>query len=109
MKQRLAASLHLCDFHRFDVRYTTRCRFAHIFHDLMNLLRSFSFFEAPIDETCQMCREEGTSMPTVEVNDIQMYYEIHGEGRPLVLIGGLGLDLSELQSISSWLAQRYQV
>jgi 3-oxoadipate enol-lactonase len=48
-------------------------------------------------------------MPTVKVNDIQMYYEIHGEGRPLVLIGGLGLDLSELQSISSWLAQRYQV
>jgi pimeloyl-ACP methyl ester carboxylesterase len=48
-------------------------------------------------------------MPTVKVNDIQMYYEIHGEGKPLLLIGGLGLDLSELQSISGWLAQRYQV
>ena len=48
-------------------------------------------------------------MPTVKVNDIQIYYEIHGEGKPLFLIGGLGLDLSELQSISGWLAQRYQV
>ena len=48
-------------------------------------------------------------MPTVKVNDIQIYYEIHGEGKPLLLIGGLGLDLSELQSISGWLAQRYQV
>ena len=48
-------------------------------------------------------------MPTVKVNDIQMYYEIHGEGKPLFLIGGLGLDLSELQSMSGWLAQRYQV
>jgi len=32
-------------------------------------------------------------MPTVKVNDIQMYYEIHGEGKPLLLLGGLGLDL----------------
>jgi pimeloyl-ACP methyl ester carboxylesterase len=56
-----------------------------------------------------MCREEGTPMPTVKVNDIQIYYEIHGEGKPLFLIGGLGLDLSELQSMSGWLAQRYQV
>lgn len=48
-------------------------------------------------------------MPTVNVNDIQMYYEIHGEGKLLLLIGGLGLDLSELQSMSGWLAQRYQV
>lgn len=46
-------------------------------------------------------------MPILKVNDIQMYYEIHGEGKPLFLIGGLGL--SELQSISGWLAQRYQV
>jgi hypothetical protein len=25
-------------------------------------------------------------MPTAQVNDIQMYYEIHGEGQLLVLI-----------------------
>ncbi|WP_353892739.1 alpha/beta fold hydrolase [Proteinivorax hydrogeniformans] len=29
-------------------------------------------------------------MPTVKVNDISMYYEIIGEGEPLVLIEGLG-------------------
>jgi len=27
-----------------------------------------------------------------------MYYEIHGEGKPLVLIGGLGIDLSEWEA-----------
>jgi len=34
-------------------------------------------------------------MPYVKVNDIHMYYEIHGEGEPLVLILGLGTDISE--------------
>lgn len=48
-------------------------------------------------------------MPTIRVNDINMYYEIHGAGNPLLLIGGLGIDLSELESISSWLAQKYRV
>ncbi len=48
-------------------------------------------------------------MPTIAVNDIQMYYEIHGKGKPLVLIGGLSIDLSDLESISHWLAQNYQV
>ncbi|MHB8085089.1 MAG: alpha/beta fold hydrolase [Dehalococcoidia bacterium] len=32
-------------------------------------------------------------MPTLKINDINMYYEIHGEGEPLVLIQGLGGDL----------------
>lgn len=48
-------------------------------------------------------------MPAIKVNDIQMYYEIHGEGKPLVLIGGLASDLSEIESISHWLAQKYRV
>jgi len=30
-------------------------------------------------------------MPTVKVNDINMYYEIHGAGEPFVLIQGLGV------------------
>lgn len=29
-------------------------------------------------------------MAKIKVNDIDMYYEIHGEGEPLVLIEGLG-------------------
>lgn len=33
-------------------------------------------------------------MPVVKVNDINMYYEIHGEGEPLVLIHGSCFDLT---------------
>ena len=29
-------------------------------------------------------------MPKVKVNDIQIYYEVHGEGFPLLMIMGLG-------------------
>ena len=38
-----------------------------------------------------------------------MYYEIHSDGEPLVLIVGLGTDISELEGIIHWLAQKYQV
>jgi 3-oxoadipate enol-lactonase len=48
-------------------------------------------------------------MPYVQVNDIQMYYEIHGDGEPLVLIVGLGTDISEWDGIIRWLAQTYKV
>jgi pimeloyl-ACP methyl ester carboxylesterase len=34
-------------------------------------------------------------MPTVKVNDIDVYYEIHGDGEPLVLIGGLANDITD--------------
>jgi len=33
-------------------------------------------------------------MPSVEAGDIRIFYEIHGEGEPLLLISGLGTDLS---------------
>jgi pimeloyl-ACP methyl ester carboxylesterase len=29
-------------------------------------------------------------MPKVKVNDVQIYYELHGDGFPLVMINGLG-------------------
>ncbi len=48
-------------------------------------------------------------MPTVQVNGIQMYYELHGAGEPLALILGLGLDLSEWGVIIEPLARHYQV
>lgn len=48
-------------------------------------------------------------MPYVKVNDIQMYYEIHGGGEPLVLIVGLGTDISEWDAIIRSLAEKYQV
>jgi pimeloyl-ACP methyl ester carboxylesterase len=38
-----------------------------------------------------------------------MYYEIHGEGEPLVLILGLGTDISEWGGIIRWLAEKFQV
>ena len=32
-------------------------------------------------------------MSRVKVNDVQIYYEVRGEGFPLVMINGLGLNL----------------
>ena len=34
-------------------------------------------------------------MPATRVNDINIYYEVHGEGEPLVLIGGLANDITD--------------
>lgn len=48
-------------------------------------------------------------MPTVKVNDIDMYYEIHGAGEPLVLIAGLNSDHTLYRSILPHLAASYQV
>jgi len=48
-------------------------------------------------------------VPTVQVNDIAVYYEIHGFGTPLVLIGGLGADITLHRGIIAGLAQRHQV
>jgi pimeloyl-ACP methyl ester carboxylesterase len=35
-------------------------------------------------------------MSTVHVNDIDIYYEIHGEGKPLLMIQGLGFEISSM-------------
>ena len=50
-------------------------------------------------------------MPSVKVNDITMYYEIHGEGEPVVLIAGLNSDHTFYQKLGTIarLAERYQV
>jgi pimeloyl-ACP methyl ester carboxylesterase len=40
-----------------------------------------------------MVEERGIAMPKVKVNDIRVYYEVHGEGFPLVMIHGLGANL----------------
>ena len=37
-------------------------------------------------------RREGTGMPVVQANGIDMYYEVQGEGEPLVLIPYLAAD-----------------
>ena len=48
-------------------------------------------------------------MPTVSVDGLRMYYELAGAGQHLVLIGGLGLDLSECGQLIDVLATHYRV
>ena len=48
-------------------------------------------------------------MPTVSVDGLRMYYELSGSGPPLVLIAGLGLDLSECGQLIDVLATRHRV
>lgn len=49
-------------------------------------------------------------MPTVKgFNDVNIYYEIHGNGEPLLLIMGLGGDISEYKSVIGGFAKNYQV
>ena len=45
----------------------------------------------------------------IKVNDINIYYEIHGEGEPLVFIVGLGADVSEYANDIHSLAKKYKV
>jgi pimeloyl-ACP methyl ester carboxylesterase len=48
-------------------------------------------------------------VPLLQVGDIELYYESHGTGDPLVLIGGLGLAVSETQPLIKALAAGYRV
>ncbi|GMA60948.1 alpha/beta hydrolase [Alicyclobacillus fastidiosus] len=48
-------------------------------------------------------------MPTVEVNALKIYYEIHGNGEPLCLIPGLNNDITDYKKIVHLLSQRFKV
>lgn len=50
-------------------------------------------------------------MPYMQVNDIQMYYEIHGDDNreTLVQILGLAIDTSEWEAMTGWFAKKYRV
>ena len=48
-------------------------------------------------------------MPTVKVGDISVYYEVHGEGEPLVLIMGYGHNSGHWFSQIPGLSQEYGV
>ncbi len=48
-------------------------------------------------------------MPTVMVDGLKMYYELAGAGSPLVLVAGLGLDVSEYGQLIDVLATHYRV
>jgi len=43
------------------------------------------------------------------VGDIDMYYELHGEGPPLVLIGGLASQISETEWLTRAMARTHRV
>lgn len=46
-------------------------------------------------------------MPTATINGIELYYEIHGAGPPLMLVAGLASDSQSWQPIIAELSQRY--
>jgi len=48
-------------------------------------------------------------MPKVQTNGIEIYYELHGEGTPLVLISGLGYPAWEWHKMVPSLAEKFQV
>jgi pimeloyl-ACP methyl ester carboxylesterase len=48
-------------------------------------------------------------MPTADANGIRIHYEVHGEGRPLLLILGLGADVSEYTALIDQLAAHSRV
>ena len=48
-------------------------------------------------------------MPVTRVGDIDMYYELHGSGAPLVLVGGLANDVSEWEWMINWCARTHRV
>src|SRR6476660_3165528 len=50
-------------------------------------------------------------MPTANINDIEMYYEVHGEANaePVVLIMGFGLSCAAWGPQVAPLAERYNV
>lgn len=45
----------------------------------------------------------------VAINDIQMYYEIYGEGEPIALIHGSGQDISAMRHQIDYFASKYKV
>jgi 3-oxoadipate enol-lactonase len=48
-------------------------------------------------------------VPTVAVNDVEIHYESSGSGFPLLLLGGLGLSVSDMRRIMAGLATSCQV
>ncbi|HUC06353.1 MAG TPA: alpha/beta hydrolase [Acidimicrobiales bacterium] len=48
-------------------------------------------------------------MAYARVGDITLFYEVHGEGSPVVLIPGLGADTRLFSTVVPLLAQRHQV
>lgn len=48
-------------------------------------------------------------MPKIKLNDISMYYEIHGKGEPIIFIAGFSADHTTWQEIIDLFKNHYQV
>jgi pimeloyl-ACP methyl ester carboxylesterase len=48
-------------------------------------------------------------MPQAEINNISCYYEVHGKGRPLMLVGGLSSDCQTWKLVVDKLKKDFQV
>jgi len=48
-------------------------------------------------------------VPLIAVNGIELYYQSHGTGAPLLVLAGLGLDVSEMGTLTGPLAARFRV
>ena len=48
-------------------------------------------------------------MPRVKIRDIELYYEVHGHGRPLILIRGFGSNADHWYAQVPALSERFQV
>src|SRR5947207_2466572 len=48
-------------------------------------------------------------MPTIQANGVDLYYEVHGSGEPVLLIHGLGSSTRDWAPQVPALSQRFQV
>lgn len=48
-------------------------------------------------------------MTNIMINDIELYYEVHGQGKPLLLVAGLASDSQSWQPAINDLTQHFQV
>lgn len=48
-------------------------------------------------------------MPTINIDNTQLYYETRGRGRPLLLIAGLGSDSSSWAGITEPLSEKFNI
>ncbi len=48
-------------------------------------------------------------MPKIKTNNIELYYETHGTGKPLALISGLGYPLWQWHKMIPFLSEHFQV
>jgi len=48
-------------------------------------------------------------MPKIKANNINLYYEIHGQGQPVVFVAGFSGDHTAWQNLIADYAKNYQV